>query len=1093
MGFRWFLLAPALFSLVAAPLFATGPTGNITGTVADPSGAIVPKAVITVRNLGTNATRQARTNADGDYTVALLPVGTYRVSAEKEGFRRSFYNDVILDVDQTVRADFALQIGLLTNELEVKETPPLVQTDTSTLGQVLNGRQIHELPLNERNFLSFALLVPGSHTAAEGSQNSTQGGALSVDGAREQSNNFLLEGVDNNDPYINQYVALPSVDAIQEFKVQSGDYSAEFGRSGGAQVNVILKSGTNEFHGSLFEFFRNRHMDAKNFFDFPGCTPSSVPGTCGDIPRFDRNQFGGTLAGPVQKDKTFFFAAYEGLRLRQATTRETTVPSQMQKMEALGALPAAYINPAGLAILNLYPAANVGADLLNSNTFVSSPVIRNSENLTSIKVDHHATDGDVISMHYSIFDENRFNPFDPVNSFTSLPGYGSNTLNDGQNAGLSWTHVITSSATNELRLGFNRMRAGILQQHSGQDISSQLGFPDVLTNSVDLGYPNVSLPPFDGIGEPVNYPQDRHDTTAHISDNLSWIWGRHQFKFGADIRQIQVNNYLDFVARGEWLFNQSGQDPVSALVQLLSGVPDYAVAVQGNMFNSLRSTGTNVYIQDDIHVVPRFLLNVGLRYEYNSPPVEAHNRFSVPLLTADSATCSPAPDCQFLQAGTNGIPRATYDPTHTDFAPRIGIAWRPMKSERWVVRSAYGIFYDAGIFNISVLPRANPPFYNLSAYINNPTSPLVIQNILQQPGLAIVEPNMIARNFRDGYMQQWNVDLQYELGPNWMLDMAYVGSQGTHLADVRDLNQTNPVTGVTPYPQFSSLLYVESGASSSYDSMQFRSEKRVGEDLAFLVSYTYSKSLDDASSVFGGSVGSGLPQNSQDLSAERAVSDFDCKHRLAISAVYDLPFGKLWAHGSPWRKALFDHWQMAGILTAQSGSPFTVNLSASAGGSAVAAFGNPARPDLIADPYKTGPVLSNPDPACHTTISQGGLAADVVHQPGSWFNPCAFAQPALVQLNPYSAPVPLFGDAGRNILIGPAFSNLDFSLSKTIPLHSDRQRLQLRGEFFNLSNHPILDIPNHIFGSPTFGEVLSANAYGNKPPRQIQLGLKYSF
>jgi hypothetical protein len=275
--------------------------------------------------------------------------------------------------------------------------------------------------------------------------------------------------------------------------------------------------------------------------------------------------------------------------------------------------------------------------------------------------------------------------------------------------------------------------------------------------------------------------------------------------------------------------------------------------------------------------------------------------------------------------------------------------------------------------------------------------------------------------------------------------------------------------------------------------MQFRSEKRVGEDLAFLVSYTYSKSLDDASSVFGGSVGSGLPQNSQDLSAERAVSDFDCKHRLAISAVYDLPFGKLWAHGSPWRKALFDHWQMAGILTAQSGSPFTVNLSASAGGSAVAAFGNPARPDLIADPYKTGPVLSNPDPACHTTISQGGLAADVVHQPGSWFNPCAFAQPALVQLNPYSAPVPLFGNAGRNILIGPAFSNLDFSLSKTIPLHSDRQRLQLRGEFFNLSNHPNLDIPNHIFGSPTFGEVLSANAYGNKPPRQIQLGLKYSF
>jgi hypothetical protein len=1088
MGSRWPLLTPLLFTLLVVPLLAAGPTGTITGTVTDPSQAVVPRARITVLNLDTNATRDALTNDDGDYTVALLPVGRYRVSVERPGFRKSFYSEVALDVDQTVRVDFALEIGLVPGEVEVKDTPPLVQTDTSTLGQVLNGRQVRELPLNERNFLSFALLVPGSHSAAEGSENSTQGGAISVNGAREQSNSFLLDGVDNNDPYINQYVALPSVDAIQEFKVQSSDYSAEFGRGGGAQVNVILKSGSNEFHGGVFEFFRNRHVDARNFFDFPACTPASVPGTCGGIPRFDRNQFGGTLGGPIRKNKMFFFGAYEGLRLRQAATRESTVPSQMQKMEALGALPAAFINPAGRAILNLYPAANVGSDLVNSNTFVSSPVIRNSENLTTGKVDHHATDGDVISAHFTRFDEDRFNPFDPVNAFTTLPGYGSYTLNNGQNAGLGWTHVFNPSATNEFRLGFNRMRAGAFQQHYGADVSRQLGFPDVLANPVDLGVPNVGLPPFEGIGEPVNYPQDRHDTTAHLSDNLSWISGRHQFKFGADIRTIQVNNYLDFVARGEWLFNQSGQDPVTALAQLLSGVPDYAVAVRGDTFNSLRSTGSNVYIQDDIHVVPRFLLNVGLRYEYNSPPVETHNRFSVPDLSSASATCSPAPNCQFIQAGAHGIPRATYSPTHTDFAPRIGIAWRPLKSQRWVVRSAYGIFYDVGIFNISIFPRANPPFYDLSAYINNPSNPFVIQNILTQPGLAIVQPNRIAPNFRDGYVQQWNVDLQYELGPNWMLDMAYVGSRGTHLADVRDLNQTNPRTGLSPYPQFSSLLYVQSGSSSSYNSMQFRSEKRVGQDLAFLVSYTWSKSIDDVSSVFAGSVGSGLPQNSNNLSAERAVSDFDARHRLAISAVYDLPFGKLWARGAGWRKALLDHWQLAGILTAQSGSPFTVNLAAAQSGSAIAAFGNPARPDLIAGPFQAGPVMANPNPACHATISHGGSAADVVHQPGSWFDPCAFAEPALTPVG-----LPVFGTSGRNILIGPAFSNLDFSLSKSIPLRTENHRLQIRGEFFNLTNHPNLDIPNHVLGSPTFGQVLSANAYGNKPPRQIQLGLKYIF
>ena len=1081
MGFRRSILSLLFLGGLVLPLSATGPTGTITGTVTDPSGASVPKAKIAVRNLATNAARDALTNDDGDYTVALLAVGRYRVSVEKDGFRRSFYSDVTLDIEQTVRVDFALQLGPISSEMEVKDTPPLVQTDTSTLGQVINGRLVHELPLNERNFLAFALLVPGSHTATEGSQNSTQGGAISVNGAREQSNSFLLEGVDNNDSYMNQYVALPSIDAIQEFKVQSGDYSAEFGRSGGAQVNVILKSGANQFHGGAFEFLRNRTLDARNYFDFPACTPASVPGACGDIPRLDRNQFGATLGGPIQKDKTFFFVAYEGLRLRQATTREATVPSQVQKQEALGGVAYAGIpvNPAGQAVFNLYPAANVGSDLLNSNTFESSPVIRNAENLGSIKLDHHFTRGDVLSLHYSIFDENRFNPFDPVNAFTSLPGYGSFTLNQGQNAGLSWTHVFGPSLTNELRLGFNRMRAGVLQQNSGTDVSAQLGFPDVLTNPVDLGVPNISLPPFDYIGEPVNYPQDRHDTTAHLADNLSWISGRHQFKFGADIRKIQVNNYLDFVARGEWLFNQTGQDPVTGLVQLLSGVPDYAVAVQGNTFNSLRSTGLNFYVQDDIHVAPRLLFNVGLRYEYNSPPVEAHDRFSVPDLSPNSATCSPVPDCQFIQAGTNGIPRATYFPTRTDFAPRIGLAWRPLKSERFVVRSAYGIFYDVGIFNISVFPRANPPFYNLSAYINNPSNPYVIQNILTQPGLAIPQSNLIARNFRDGYMQQWNVDLQYELGPNWMIDLAYIGSKGTHLPDVRDLNQTNPLTGLSPYPQFSSVLYVQSGASSSYNSMQFRSEKRVGQDLAFLVSYTFSKSIDDVSSVFAGSVGSGLPQDSNNLAAERARSDFDARHRLAISSVYDLPFAKLWAQGPGWRKTLLDHWQLAGILSAQSGSPFTVNLSAGQSASAVAAFGNPARPDLVGNPYKAGPVAANP----------GCVAPGIVGVPASWFNPCAFAEPAL---NPDTG-LPVFGTAGRNILTGPALSNLDLSLSRTIQFRSESHRLQIRGEFFNMTNHPNWDIPDRLFGSPNFGQVLSANAYGNKPPRQIQVGLKYIF
>lgn len=1088
MGSRCLWRAFLLGAILPLSLFAMDPTGTVTGTVTDPTGGVVQKARIAVVNQETNAIRETETNEDGDFTVALLPPGHYRVAVEKQGFRRSVHSDVNLDVDQTARVDFELQVGILTEELEVTDTPPLVQTDTSALGQVINGREVRELPLNERNFLTFALLAPGAQLPTEGSQNSTQGGSFNVNGAREQSNNFLLDGVDNNDPYINQYVALPSVDAIQEFKVQSGNYSAEFGRSSGGQVNVVLKSGGNQFHGSAFEFSRNRGLDAKNFFDLPDCTSGAVPGTCGPIPRLDRNQFGATLGGPLKKDKTFFFLSYEQLVLRQAVTQTATVPSMFQRQLVQALVPMSMVNPAGVAVTNLYPAANAGTDLTRSNTYISAPILRNSEHLGLAKLDHHFERNDSLSLHYAIFDENRFNPFDPVNSFTSLPGYGSTTLNTGQNAGLSWTHVLTNLAVNELRLGFNRLRAGTFQENAGKNISAQLGFPTVLTNPVDFGTPNVSLLGFDGIGEPLNYPQDRHDTTLHLSDNLAWNWGRHQFKFGGEIRGIQVNDYLDFVARGEWVFacGQCG-DPVTALAQLRVGIPDYAISVKGDTYNTLRSAGMGYYVQDNIHVVPRLVLNAGLRWEYNSPPVETNNRFSVPDLSPASLDCSPMPACQFIQAGTRGVPRATYDRTLTDFAPRIGVAWRPLKSERWVVRSAYGIFYDSNIFNLSIFPRANPPFYELFLTPNF-TGDATIQTILDQPG-QLNWSNMISRKFRDGYMQQWNVDLQYEVRANWMIDLAYVGSKGTHLPNPINLNQTNLFTGENPYPQFSSILDVESRSDSRYHALQFRSEKRVSQGLGFLASYTFSKSIDDVSAALGGSVGSGLPQDSNNLRGERAVSDFDARHRAVLSMVYDLPFRRKSAKPGGLARFLLSNWQTAGILTAQSGSPFTVNLPyCLQDQGAAAAFGAPCRPDLIANPMKAGPVMANSNARCHQTVLQGGLAADAVGTPQSWFNACAFDTPPTT-----GAGFTEFGTAGRNILTGPGLANLDFSVSKSFPLRAEGRRLQLRGEFFNTFNHPNFDIPSHVFGTANFGQVLSANAYGNRPPRQIQLGLKYVF
>ena len=1092
----WTILTLALIFCSAA--FGSGPTGTVTGTVSDPSGAVVRKAHITVINQATNATRDAETNDDGDFTVALLPPGRYQVTAEGSGFRKSLFSDVNVDVDQTVRVDFTLEVGAASEEVKVKDTPPAIQTDTSTMGQVMNNRLVQELPLNERNFLNFALLVPGSQLPAEGSQNSTQGGALSVNGAREQSNNFLLDGVDNNDPYINQYVALPSVDAIQEFKVQSSDYSAEYGRAGGAQINVVLKSGTNAFHGSLFEYFRNRSLDAKNYFDLPDCTAGSAPGTCAGIPALQRNQFGGTVGGPIRKDKTFFFLSYEGLRLRQANTRSATVPSQQEWGDPANPAPGTalsfaegfcFVNPIPTCgqiptMFGLYPQANVGPDLSASTTFLSAPVIRQSNNLYSVKLDHHFTAVDTVSAHYSLIDENIFSPFDLVNAFTQLPSYGSYTLNHGQNAGLEWTRVFHSKLLNELRLGFIRMRATVLQQNHGTDIAPTLGYPDVLTNPVDLGYPNLNVLNFDGIGEPINYPQDRHDTTLQLADNVAWTVGRNQFKIGVDLRHVRIDNYLDFLARGDWFYlGQTGAgifggacDPSTcALAQYLLGIPDYALAVNGNTYNSLRSHGVSTYIQDDIHVVPRFLLNVGMRYEYNSPPVEALDRFSVPALIPCPAPCGSAPTFNVVKS--NGIPRATYSPAYTNFGPRIGIAWRPLKTERWVVRSAYGIFYDSSIANINIFPRINPPFYDLALFpqdpVNCPGGLCTVQDILTLPGQTsgVVQANMISPKFRDGYMQQWNADLQYEVLPNWMVDAAYVGSKGTHLSDVLDLNQADPVAG-PPYGQFSSILYAESNANSSYHSLQLRSEKRTSSGLSLLLSYTYSKSFDDISSVFGGSVGAGLPQNSRDLAADRGPSDFNAVHRFTGSFVYDLPVHRLWKRG-PGR--LLNNWQAGAIITAQSGSPFTVVLAGAPAASA-AAFGNPARPDLVGGPFQAGTIA-------------GCQGPNQLRTPQAWFNPCAFGLPVAGFYPGTFA----FGTEGRNILTGPGFTNVDFGLSKSMALGSESHRLVLRGDFFNLFNHPNFDVPGHIFGGSNFGKVLTANAYGNRPPRQIQLSAKYVF
>ena len=1053
----WRPLTFALTLLLnSASTFGQSSTGTIVGTIRDSSGAVLPGVSVTIRNEGTNSTRDVVTGASGDYSAPLLPPGSYEVSAALTGFGKKVARNIQLQVNQTVRMDFALPVATLQEDVQVSATAPLIQTDTSSIGQVVGQVQIENLPLNERNFVNFAYLAPGVQIDAENTLVSSQGLALSANGARQISNNFLLDGIDNNDLVINQYSALPSVDAIQEFKVQTGIYSAEYGRSSGAQINVVLKSGSNKVSGTAYEYFRNRHLDAKNAFDLPG-----------DIPRLDRSQFGASFGGPLRRDKTFVFGSFEYLILRQADTRIATVPSQAQKAAALAVVPAAQRNSAGLNIFNLYPAANVG-DPNTSNTYVSAPIVEQNLPLFSGKIDHVLTAHDNLAGHYALSFGHKVNPFDPLSPYTQLPGYGTTVDTDGQNGGFNWNHIFSTSVLNEFRGGFNGEH-GVFLQADRTDHNAQLGFPNVLTAPIDLGWPNVSVAGFDGIGQPTNTPQDHPTYTLHLMDNFVWNprfnGGKHQFKLGGEFRRYFYHLLFDTSARGIWNFNGTASTP--SLVQLLQGIPSNAQTVNSEVNMDLYANSFGLYLQDDFRITSSLTLNLGLRYEYYAPVTEGHNQLSVPDLSPASATCTPKPGCEFIVAGTQGIPDATYLPDRNDFAPRVGFAWRPLASDRFVVRSGFGIYHDELLLNAQLNARLNPPF-RITQTIVNPAN-ATIQNIFDQPASQTPPGGtFMSMNFRDPYQQQWNVGTQVTPAKDLLLDASYVGSRGVDLARFRRINQPQPGQPV-PYPQFQPTLQtVDNSASSRYDALQLKAEKRSGSGLNLLSSYTWSKCIDNGSFFGSNASGGTTPQNPNNLDAERGRCQYNTDHRFVTNIVYRLPFGsdrKVLTTGV--LSKVFGDWDISGILTLQSGHPFTVTRGIPQSGTVPS--GGSDRPDLVGDPNVAGPVASNP----------GCVAPAEIHTALNWFNPCAFmAAPGR------------FGNGPRGNMIGPRFDNLDVSLLRDLPLSKGARRLRAELQVFNVLNIDHYNLPVANFDSRNFSRILQANA---GPPRQIQIGVKYVF
>jgi hypothetical protein len=1053
---RALILIVVLLLMSPVPTMGQASTGSILGTVHDATGAVLPGVSVIVRNEGTNASREVVSGAAGDYGVPLLPPGTYAISAELAGFVKNIVRGVQVQVNQTVRMDFSLTVAAVQEQVEVAATAPLIQTDTSSLGQVVSQVQISSLPLNERNFVNFAYLAPGVQIDAENTLVSSQGLALSANGARQISNNFLLDGIDNNDLVINQYSALPSVDAIQEFKVQTGTYSAEYGRSSGAQINVVLKSGTNSFHGTGYEYLRNQHLDAKNAFDLPG-----------DTPKLNRSQFGGSVGGPLRKDKTFFFSTFEYLRLRQADTRIATVPSLSQKASALAAVPAAQRNQAGLNIFNLYPDPNVG-NPSTSNAYVSAPIIEQSLPLFSVKVDQALAAHDNLSGHYALSFGNRFNPFDPLAPYTQLPGYGTTVITHGQNGGGSWNHIFGDNVLNEFRGGFNGEH-GIFTQTDKTNHNALLGFPEVLTARIDLGFPNVSVAGFDGIGQPTNTPQDHPTYTLHLMDNFVWSpkfnSGKHQFKLGGEFRRYFYSLLFDTSARGVWNFNGTSTTP--SLVQLLQGTPSNAQTVNSEVNMNLYATSFGAYLQDDFRATSRVTINLGVRYEYNVPVTEGHNQLSVADLSPASATCTPKPGCEFIVAGTRGIPDATYLPDRNNIAPRVGFAWRPTASDNFVVRSGFGIYYDELLLNAQLNARLNPPFRITQTIVNPGTA--TIQSIFDQPASQTPPGGtFMSLNYFDPYQEQWNVGTEFAPVKTLLLDVSYVGSRGVGLARFRRINQPEPGQPI-PYPQFfPTLQTIDNSASSTYRALQFKAEKRSGSGLNLLTSYTWSRCLDNGSFFGSGSSGGTTAQDPNNFAAEEGQCQYNANHRFVTNAVYRLPFGadRKMLNTGALSKVLGD-WDVSGILTLQSGHPFTVSRGIPQSGTVP--VGGSDRPDLVGDPFVAGPVAANPSCA----------APSEVQTPLNWFNPCAFmAAPGR------------FGTGPRGNMIGPRLDNLDLSLLREIPFSGETRRLRVELQVFNVLNAAHYNLPVANFDSKNFSKILQANAM---PPRQVQIGVKYIF
>jgi hypothetical protein len=1109
------LVVCLLLGLLAFSGISQQVTGIIRGTVYDPSGATVSDATVTVTQAETGFSRTATSGAQGDFTLVELPIGHYRVQTNGKGFQRFLQEGITLEVNQTATLAVRLAIGQDARQIEVVADAPLIESTSSSLGKTVGIREIQDLPLNGRHFTQLGLLQPGVAPITAGLQQAggslRDGQAYAVNGQRPESNNFLIDGADNFNNVDGGFVLEPPVDAIAEFRILTHTANAEFGHSTGSTTNIVTRAGTNAYHGSLWEFLRNDAFDAKSFF-------------ATSVEPLKRNQYGGTLGGPVRRDKTFFFLFYEGLRERAGETRKATVPSMNERGGDFGELcqlgfdsngickdrdpktnqpinqvinefanqPVPFnkldpqsINSVSQTLLAFFPLPNVG-----ENTFVSTQNKSTDNDQFGVRLDHYLTPRDVLNFRY-IFSEG--NVVDPLStSGANVPGFPVGEEHRAQNFVATETHTFSPSVVGLARVSFLRNRF-FFDEHINHTTPGSLGFLYTPTLDAALGPPFIQVAGYASIGDPITGPRQTADSNLDFSSSLTWVRGRHELKFGGGYSYERLNDLFGIATNGFFVFIPA---PISdAFASFLIGQPFLFLQGGGDPSRNLRGNAVNIYAQDTYKVSSRLTINYGLRYELPFPYTEQKNRQNLFEPGVRSVVFPIAP-VGLVYPGDPGVPKGLIQTDKKAFAPRVGFAWDPTGTGKWLVSSAYGIFYDpyyTGEGGPLQTPNSAPPYLQ-TPQVTFPGSfadPFGGTNPFAIPFAPPMTLLTLDAKLGLPYAQDWNLNIQRSLGANWIFEIGYVGTKGTKLPRFIEGNPAVDIPGQTtqdntlqrrlysgctlapasPPCTYSSVGLISGIANSTYHALQTNLRKRFSQGFSMLGSYTYSKTLDDVSSFnITGSASQStagendLAQNPFNLSAEHGRSLFDARHRFVISYEWDLPF---FNHSQEWYGRVIGGWQVNGITTFQTGTPFTVydSTGVSAQGGAPEISGFPSdRPDLVGDPSKGN-------------CSNGAHAGT----PNCWFNPGAF-QP----LDPLTQ-IGQFGNAGRNIVTGPGVQQWDFSALKNFRF-TETKNLQFRAELFNIFNHANFGVPVNDMNSPNVGQIQTS-----QPGRLVQFALKFLF